>query len=184
MLSAAILSTEEMIGPYLVRFEPSGCIPSRHHISFDAKCRHVKAVDDIFRSHGQLDSPVQGKMKFINFALTSGMLQLPHPLFADDINLHGIVRRARDREVDTRPPDKHYHHQNERDRRPERFKFCRTRDRLWQLDLRAPTVLDCKENHQASYEQREKNGHRDQEEIKMVHLTRHPARCFGEKGKT
>src|SRR5262245_13097191 len=157
MLTAAIHDTEEMIGPYLVRVEPSRSIRSRHHISCEAKWRKVRALAALCRRHGQRDSPVQGKMKFINFALTSGMLQLPHPLFADDINLHGIVRRARDREVDTRPPDKHYHHQNERDRRPERFKFCRTRDRLWQLDLRAPTVLDCKENHQASYEQREKN---------------------------
>ena len=52
----------------------------------------------VLRDHGQLHLAVDGDVQGIDLMLTPGMLGLPHPLLAHDVNVHGIGGRVIDAE--------------------------------------------------------------------------------------
>ena len=68
-----------------------------------------------------------GTCSVVDLALPFGMLELPHPLLADDVDRRGVVRGAIGVEVDVRPPDEHDHEDAQRRQRPEPFQQLRRR---------------------------------------------------------
>ena len=56
-------------------------------VVLDAKRRHEETVNDILRRHHQPDLFVDRNMQRIDLALTARVLDLPHPLLPDDVDL-------------------------------------------------------------------------------------------------
>ena len=57
-------------------------------------------------------------MKLIDLAPAGGMLDLPHPLTPDDINVHRLIGHTRVRNVETRSPREHHERDQERHHTP------------------------------------------------------------------
>ena len=86
-------------------------------------------------------------MQLIDFALAGGVLELPHPLLADDVNLHRIFRRPRLRKVNLRAPNEHAQGDQQRNHGPERLEFCRAFDGPGNLERVAAAIADDEEDH-------------------------------------
>ena len=71
----------------------------------DAERRNGKVVDHVLRRHHQLDRPPDRQMQGVDLALAAGMLDFPHPLLADDVDLQGVGRRLEQPDVEIRAPD-------------------------------------------------------------------------------
>src|SRR5271165_3741039 len=87
VVCSAILRTEKMVFTNPGGTEPQRVIPTGHHVHLYAECWYIKIVDDIFAPHDQLDVPVHGYVQFVDFLTSIRLLQLPHPLLADYINV-------------------------------------------------------------------------------------------------
>ncbi len=81
-------------------------------------------------------------MQLIDLTLPFGILHLPHPLFADDINVVRVLGRRVRIVEDLSAPAKHHQHDEERNDGPCDFKFRGAFDRLWNLVLGLAAVLD------------------------------------------
>ena len=57
------------------------------------------------RRHDQLDRRVDRHVQRVDLALAAGVLDLPHPLLGDDVDLQGIAGRLKLADVDDRSPD-------------------------------------------------------------------------------
>src|SRR5258708_37833414 len=94
MVHAAVLSAKKVITSGLRRFEPFGGVSAGNHVGLDAKRRHKDVVNDVFGGHDQTDLAAHGNVQFVDLALPRSMLELPHPLLADDINFDSIPGRT------------------------------------------------------------------------------------------
>ena len=63
-------------------------------------------MDHILRSHHELNGPAGRNMKRIDFFLAAPMLDLPHPLLSDDIDLKRIRGGLKESNVEIRTPEK------------------------------------------------------------------------------
>ena len=63
----------------------------------------------------EFDLAPDGNVKFVNLTLARRMLNLPHPLFSDNVDLHRIVRWPRLLEKELSAPGEHGHRNDERD---------------------------------------------------------------------
>src|SRR5579864_8669272 len=86
VIHAAELGAEKMIGPGLVHAEPEGFVAARQDVMFDPECGNREVMDDILRGHEELDVDTGGKMNRIDLPLSTIVLDLPHELFADDVD--------------------------------------------------------------------------------------------------
>src|SRR6185312_9401583 len=109
---------EDVIGAWRRRLKPYGRVAAWDHLALDAEVRHREAVEHVLGDHGQLDGHAGRYMQRIDFMLSAGMLRLPHPLLADDVDVHGIGRRVVDAEVEQRAPHKADQEDAERDDGP------------------------------------------------------------------
>ena len=169
MLGAAVFGAEQMIAPRLRRFEPDGGVIAGHHVVFDPKRRHKEAVDDVFAGERELDRSPDRDVQGVDLPLSVGMLKLPHPLPADDEDLEGILRRARQGEIDVRAPEEGDHREDQRDHDPGDLegKVVGNR-RRWRLVFRATAVLDREVDHQGEDQSAEKHADSDQIKIERV----------------
>src|SRR6266446_10992173 len=109
MIHTAVFGAEKMVTSGFGRFEPFGGVFARHDVSLDAKGGHEHVVNHILASHDQFDLLTNRNMQLVDFALASRMLELPHPLLADNVNLQSILRRTILGEVDFRSPHEDAH---------------------------------------------------------------------------
>src|ERR1035441_9694664 len=107
VVSAAVLGAKEVIGAGRGGFKPDSRVSARNGFTLDAECGDREAVKHVLRDEGQLDWLAGGHMQGVDFVLTAGMLGLPHPLLANDVDVHGVGRRSVDAEVEERAPHKH-----------------------------------------------------------------------------
>src|SRR4029078_7144176 len=78
-----------------------------------------KAVDDVFGLHRKTDVLSDPHVELVDLTDTFGMLELPHPLPADPVDLHGVCRGPREREEEPRAPYEHAHREHERNHGPD-----------------------------------------------------------------
>ena len=57
-------------------------------------------------------------MQFVDLAFAFGVLQFPHPLFADYLHLQGVARRPLDMEINDRAPTEEADKDHQRNNRP------------------------------------------------------------------
>ena len=93
-LRAAILRAEDVIRSGRRRLEPHRRVAPRNHLALDAEVGNREAVEHVLRDHRQLDRTPGRNVQRIDLVLSARMLRLPHPLLADDIDVHRIRRRS------------------------------------------------------------------------------------------
>ena len=75
-----------MIRSRLGGTKPGGGVAAGKNVLLHAERRNEKAVDDVLRSHDQLDVAADGNMQLIDLALAFRVFELPHPLLCDDVD--------------------------------------------------------------------------------------------------
>src|SRR5436305_1904256 len=107
-----------MVSTGLGGFEPGCGIATGQHVCLDPKYRNKEPVNHVLRNERDLDRTPCRNVERVDLALSSGMLELPHPLLAHSINLQSIGGRALYMEIQGSAPDKDHHRDAERDHRP------------------------------------------------------------------
>ena len=92
MLGAAEFGAEDREMAGLGRPEPHHLQGAGHDIMLHPKLRDEKAVDDVLRGQHEPHVLADRQVQLVDLALAAGMLDLPHPLLADDIDVE-IGRR-------------------------------------------------------------------------------------------
>ena len=118
MLGAAILGAENMIFARPRRLEPYTGVFPRYNILLHPKCGDKEAMNDILRRHRCCYCAIDGHVQFIDFPLPFGVLEFPHPLFADDLNFDRVGRSSFDPKIRERVPGKEYQRKKNRSDRP------------------------------------------------------------------
>ena len=112
MIRAAILRTKEVVTSGLGGAEPHGVVMARDDVHFHAERGNEEVMNNVLAGHDQAYVPAHRNVQFIYFFQAIGLLRFPHPLFADDVNVEGILRRASVIHVDDGAPTEHGHRQN------------------------------------------------------------------------
>ena len=106
MSGPAELSAEEMEDARLGRPEAGLDIPARQDVLLDAKGGHRERVDDVLRSHVEPHRLVHRHVKRVDLARAVRVLDLPHPLLGDNVDLHRVARRQEAATLRSTPPTK------------------------------------------------------------------------------
>src|SRR5687768_10479972 len=128
MVQSTVLSTEEMVHSRFRRLEPKVRVSPGNDVDLCAKCRNRKVVKHVFGRHRQLDAAAHRNMKLVYLTLTRLVLHLPHPLLADDVDLHRILGHLILVVVNDRTAEEYRHGYNEREERPTGFQNHRSVD--------------------------------------------------------
>ncbi len=172
MLGAAVLRTEEMVRARLRRLEPERIVAAGNDVSLHPEGRDVKAVDHVLGSHDQLHGAADRHVQLVDLALPPHVLDLPHPLFADNEDLHRARRHPIQIEEHLRAPAEHAHGNDEWNDGPQQLEGERTMDGDADLVAVTPAVPDRENDDQACDQQRKKRGDRHHEEVDGVDLPR------------
>src|SRR2546425_5710329 len=121
MIHAAVFGTEKVITSRFGCFEPFGGVFAGHDVGLDTKGGYEHVVNHILAGHDQFDLATNRNMQLIDFALTSRMLELPHPLFADNVNFQSVLWWTILGKVNLRSPNEDAHRNDQGNDRPERL---------------------------------------------------------------
>src|ERR1700683_5166953 len=108
MVGAAVLRAKKMVGADFGGLEPNCGVAARQDVLLDAEDRDKEVVNHVFGSHSELHRHAHWDMQFIDLARPFSVLQVPHPLLADDKNLHGGVGWPGILEIEAGSPDEQY----------------------------------------------------------------------------
>src|SRR6266850_212076 len=167
MTGTAVLSAEKMVLSRSCRLKPHGSVLAGNAVLFDAKCGDVKTVNHVLRCVSNLHGPADRDMELIDFAAPVRMLDLPHPLLADDIDVFGARRWNRFVQVQVGAPDEHDHNQDSGNDAPEDFESHRVMGLLG-FTVRPPAVAHGKDNDEDNDKQSEQSAHAGQKPIEHV----------------
>src|SRR5206468_377174 len=140
MLRSAILCTKQMILPWLDSLEPLTGVPPGYDILFHTKRGNKKTVDHVLRSHGQDDGAINRHVQLVNLAFALGVLQFPHPLFADHLHFNCVSWTALDPEIRQRTPRKQSKSQNDRSHCPAALEQQRSGGRVRTVGSRSAPI--------------------------------------------
>ena len=169
---------EKMIGARLGGAEPRDRVAAGQHVLLHAERGDEEAVDDVLRSHDQLDVAADGNVQFVDLALAFGVFQLPHPLFGDDVDFGGVARWGAALEVDDGAPGEDHHEDEERDDRPGQFERRGTFDLLGQNAATA-AVARGEVDDRGEDERRHQSRHDEQEDEQGIDVARRGGGPFG-----
>src|SRR6267142_352158 len=167
MTGTAVLSAEKMVLAGSCRLKPHGSVLAGNAVLFDPKCGDVKTVNHVLRRVGNLHRPADRHMKLIDFAAAVRMLDFPHPLLADDIDVLGALRRNRFVQVQVGAPDEHDHKQNGGNRTPEQFESKRLLC-LFGFTVRPPAVAHGKNDDEDDDKKRKETANTGQKPVEYV----------------
>src|SRR6266513_5482946 len=106
MVCAAVLRAKKMILAGQSRLEPFTGVFAWDNILFRPKGWDEKTVDHILGSHRQGYGSTGRHVQLIDLALAFGVLQFPHPLFADHLHLQRVTGRPLHVKIEHRSPTK------------------------------------------------------------------------------
>ena len=121
-----------------------------------------------------------GDVQGVDLMLTARMLGLPHPLLADDVDVHRVRGRGVDAEVEQRTPNERDQEDGERDDRPGGFEQGGALDLGGDRVLR-PAVADGEAEDQRADQSKAGEGHTQQKEVKTVRPGRNRRRLTREE---
>src|ERR1700733_14828615 len=170
MVCPAILSAEQMVFARLGGAKPGAAVPARNDVRLNAKGRDKEAVDNIFRRHGELDVAPNRNVQLVDFALAVLVLELPHPLFANDEYFHRIPRSLGKIEVDAGAPNKNDHAQYEWKHDPGHFQTNVGDNLPPDFVFGAPAISNGEVNNKREDQDAEKGRNRYQEQVQRVYF--------------
>src|SRR5215471_20414365 len=117
-----------MIGTWLRGLKPDSGVAARNHVHLRAECRNIERMQYVLRDQSHSNSFANGDVEIIDLPLSTGMLELPHPLLAHAIDVHRRLRRMYLLEEENGSPGKHHHGDAKRHQRPENLERNRAVD--------------------------------------------------------
>src|ERR1700730_9293100 len=169
VIGAAILRTIQTITAGFCGTEPHGVVVAGDHVHLYAERWHGEIVNYVLAGHYQPDVAVDRQMHLINFLQAIRLLNLPHPLFADDINVQGIAGRMAEVDIDNRAPREHGHGEDQGHHDPRGLQahvavYGHANFRLVFALVLEKEIDDCR-----SYRDGEKRADRHDEQHQQVH---------------
>ncbi len=152
-----------MVLPGLGRPEPHGVVMSRNHVHFHPERRHCKIVNHIFAGHDQPDIAANRHVQLIDLFAAIGLLQLPHPLFPDHINVEGIGGCVPVIHVNRRAPSEHRQQKRERQSNPGNFQPQVAVNRHTDFSGRLALVFEKEIDHRGTDDYGKEQAHRHHE---------------------
>ena len=180
---AAVLGAEQVIGARHRRLEPRLGVAARHRVLLHAELGHEEAVDDVLRGEEDLDGSRDRHVQLVDLALAAQVLELPHPLLADTIDLEGVGGRGVGPEVDVRPPDVREEEDDQRHYRPRDLEPIRAVHLRGPFVAGAAAVADREVEDEPGDEHRHEAAHREQVVEEMIGTRRQRRRLLREDGK-
>src|SRR5271169_540310 len=140
-----------------------------HDVHLYAERGNEKVVDDVFTGEHELDIAAHRDVKFVNLPVAVGLLNFPHPLLADDVDVQSVLRRVAEIDVDNRTPSKHGQGENRGNHNPHDFQSHVAVNRNADFVL-ALAVVFKEENHDRRGDRNsEEERDEDQERHQRVH---------------
>ena len=167
--SAAILIAEKAIGADLGGLKPFLGVAAGNYVHLHAEGGDGEIVDDVFGGHHQADGNVHGDVQLIDFARPFGMLEVPHPLLADDKNFHGALGRTGGGEKEAGAPEEKNNANEAGNHDPGEFEGQGLLGRRRDLVLRAAAVLDHEVEDRGEDESGEEKRDAGEKEEEVVH---------------
>ncbi len=152
------------------RREPHRVVATRNHVGLHAERGNEVAVDDILGAHDQLHGTPDGHVQLVDLALPLHVLHLPHPLLADDEDLHRTRGGTVEIEEDPGAPHEHHHHDAERNERPQQLQRQRSMDSDADLLVTPASIFHREGDDEDGNEQREECCDGDHEEVDRIDL--------------
>src|SRR5438309_1344 len=177
---SAIFSAEEVICARLGRVKPGYRVAARKHVLLNAERGDEEAVNDVLRGHDHLDIASNRHMEFVDLALTFHVLELPHPLLGDGVDLGGILGRLALLEAGDCAPGKEDHENAERNQAPGNLERVRAIDLLGAL-AGPLAVAHGEDQNQGENGNGHHPRHDQQEDVQGVDVIRHGRGPFGPK---
>src|SRR5438552_18815805 len=109
-------------------------------------------------------------VQLVDLPTPIGMLNFPHPLFADDMDLSRVWRRARHCEENFRGPEKETEEDKERNECPGDFETKRTAFRRSAIGARATAVTDAEKNREQKNQDCSRAAKREQRKANTIDL--------------
>src|SRR5687768_4317344 len=129
-------------------------------------------MQNIFGGHRKLDTAPDRHVQLIYLTLPGLMLDLPHPLFANHVDLHRIFRHPILVVIYDRAAQEYGHRDNKRQKRPTRLKHHRSMNFVRCSKLFLFAIPKPKEKYGYDDRYRKSDADRDQVEIEHIHLPR------------
>ena len=180
---AAVLGAEEVVLAGLCRREPHRVVAAGNDVGLHAERGDEVAVEHILGAHDQLHGAPDGHVQLVDLALPVHVLHLPHPLLADDEDLHRARGRTVEIEEHLGAPHEHHHRDAERDERPEQLQRQRSMDRDADLVVAPASILHRENDDEDGDEQREECRDGDHEEVDGIDLARLHGRLLRKEWK-
>ena len=92
MVGTTVLGAERLIAASLGSVEPQLRVAPGQQVLLDAQGREIQAVDGVLGDHVQPHGAPHRHVQRIDLTLPAGVLELPHPLLGDYLDLHRIDR--------------------------------------------------------------------------------------------
>src|SRR5436309_5089974 len=150
--------------------EPSDRITPRQDVLLDTECGNVEAVDHVLRGHDHTDIAAHWNVQFVDLALTLDVLELPHPLLSDGVDVGRILGRRAFLKINSRCPNEDKQENAERNDGPGEFQGIGAFDLLRIMSGATPIA-------HRKYHDHGENGHAhdrgngDQENVECVHIS-------------
>ena len=164
----AVLGAEEMVRPRHRRLEPGLGVAAGQRVLLHAERRHVEAVDHVLRRQQHLHRPRDRHVQLVDLPLAAQMLELPHPLLADAVELERVGRRRVREEEHVRAPDVREEKDDERDDAPGDLEPVRAVDLRRTLVAGTPAVADREVEDQRRDQDAHEAAHREEIEEKVI----------------
>ena len=183
MIGAAILRAKQTILADLGGAEPQGVVASRHDVHLDAERRNIEIVNHVFAAQDELDVAIHGNVELVDFAAAIRLLQPPHPLLADHVDVQGILRSGSKVDVENRTPSEHAESDEQGDAGPTDFQSHIAVDGSAHLVRVNPAVLEGGEDSERGNEHREEQASKQNKGEEDVHVRCEIGRLLGNEWK-
>ena len=173
MSGPAELSAEEVEDARLGRPKAGLDIPPWQDVLLDAKGRHRERMDDVLRSHIEPHRLVHRHVKRVDLSRAVRVLDLPHPLLGDNVDLHRVAWRQKLRHFVRPGPPKQHQESEQSGAGPSDLEFMLDERRQGSaLGGRAAPIADRENDNEGEDEKDNSAGYCEQREIERVGLRR------------
>ena len=186
MADAAKLGASQIVDAGFVGLEPERGRLTGQQVLLDAKLGQIQRMDHVLAGEDHPHRLAGGHGEPIDLALAAGMLELPHPLQADAIDLTRIGRRVMQLAEQDRRPDEEGEREQEGDDHPAPFDPAGPMMRLFAVGL-AEAAIAPGEPEQSETDRRGEQHHQreeaDSERVDLFGVDRNRFRPEGDAAR-